>query len=176
MWDSWKDPHREQVLYALAQLYPKISSVYELGAGSGPNLRLIRDVHPSLNLSGCEPNDGLREFAKTQDLNLEFAVLPALIPPFDWDVVLSVYTLAYVQDAYYVLNQLHKQHNKHLILIEPTANVHPFGAPGLYEGHAMMSYVHPYQALAESAGWKTMWRWPIVPHHQGLNCVLVLAR
>lgn len=172
MWDSWKDPHRGQVLQAIRLL--DVGTVYEIGCGSGPNLRLLRDYFPKLYLAGSEPNKGLREHCQKyfpcDDLTLPVVSMKS------YDCVLSMYTLAYVADAGVVLESLLDAGNKHLILIEPTAGFYPFEKPGLYNGHAMTSYAHDYKELAQEAGWNIEWRWPIVPHYQGLNCVLILTR
>ena len=173
MWDSYRDPHRQQLLVALS-LLGYVDTLHELGCGSGPNLRLVREVFPKIQLFGSEPNAELREFAERN-----FLVTASQLPDVDvssCDVVLSMYTLAYVKDAKVVLEKLWDNANRLLVLIEPMAGIDPFEKPGLYQGHAMPSYVHDYVGLAETIGWRVLWRWPIIPHHQGLNCVLILSR
>ncbi len=171
MWDSYKDPHRQQILVALS-LLRYVDTLHEIGCGSGPNLRLIRETFPKIQLFGSEPNTELREFAER-----EFLVTPSQLPDVDvesCDIVLSMYTLAYVKDSGDVLRKIRQNNNRLAVLIEPMAGIYPFDEPGLYQGHAMPSYVHDYAKLGIDAGWNILWRWPIVPHYQGLNCVLIL--
>lgn len=174
MWDSWKAPHREQVSAAVGLL--NVGTVYELGCGSGPNLRLLRERYPKMFLAGCEPNPGFREHAR-QHFPVDDFMLPE-VPQKSFDLVFTCYALAYIdrEAALITLTRVHGHGTQYMILIEPSAYVTPFGPPGLYEGHAMPSFVHDYSRLAEQAGWKVEWRWPIVPPHQGLNATLVLSR
>jgi hypothetical protein len=173
MWDSWKDPQREHLIQAVSRL--DIHSLYEMGCGAGPNLRLLRERYPKMLLAGGELSLGHQEFANRHFPvdNLKLPVLPSL---GRFDCVLSMYTLAYVEEAGQVLDGLYKQGVKYLVLIEPSANAYPFWTPGFYEGHAMGSFVHDYKVLGEQAGWRVLWRWPITPHIQGLNVTLVLER
>ena len=173
MWDSWKDIHRSKVLLALSCI-PAFESLYELGCGSGPNLRLIHEARPGVALGGSEPNVGLAAWASEHlGVTIDLWALPD-VPESPWDVFLSCYAMAYV-DEETVQHVLTHATSKHFVIIEPTAHVLPFEAPGLYTGHAMPCYVHDYQKLAEPH-WRTLWRWPLYPHHQGLNCVLILER
>lgn len=174
MWESWKDPHRDKVLLALSCL-PEFKSLYELGCGSGPNLRAIQSRRPGITLGGSEPNPGLAAWASEHlGVSIDRWALPD-IPDSPWDVTLSCYAMAYV-DVPTVTQVLTQVTSPHFVIIEPTAYVLPFETAGLYTGHAMPCYVHDYQGLAESQGWRTLWRWPIVPHYQGLNAVLILER
>ena len=172
MWDSWKDQHRAQILQAIRLL--DVGTVYEIGCGSGPNLRLLRDYFPKMFLSGSEPNTDLRNHC-SKYFPCDDLTLPD-VPNKSFDCVLSVYTLAYVENVGKILWDLYNAGNKYLVLVEPTAGFHPFDKPGLYQGHAMPSYVHDYLALSKDAGWSVQWRWPIIPHYQGLNCTLILTR
>lgn len=172
MWDSWKDPHRSQLMLAIRLL--DVGTLHEIGCGSGPNLRLLRDTFSKMYLSGSEPNKSLREHCQKY-----FPCDDITLPDTPWksyDCVLSFYALAYVERAGDVLRDLYDRGNKHMVIIEPSAGFHPFQQPGLYQGHAMTSYVHDYAQLASWAGWSVLWRWPIIPHYQGLNCVLILTR
>lgn len=172
MWDSWKDPHRGQVLLAV-QMLPKIKTLHEIGCGSGPNLRLLREYFPHLTLSGSEPRPDFREFAQREFPEVTDITLPS-VPPLKVDAVLSVYTLAYVEDAAKVLADIH---SRYLVLIEPTADVFPYQDAGMYINEKVMPcWVHDYPTLAAQAGWTTLWRWPILPHYQGLNVVSVYGR
>src|SRR5688572_22982158 len=172
MWDSWQAEHRQSVIQAIARL--DVHSVYEIGCGAGPNLRLLRERYPKMLLTGGELHKGHREFAN-QHFPVEHLELPE-IPKGTYDCILSLYTLAYVENVAPVLRGLYDNGNKYLVLIEPSAHAHPFWAAGFYEGHALPSFVHDYRTLGEQAGWRTLWRWPITPHIQGLNVVLVMER
>jgi SAM-dependent methyltransferase len=173
MWDSYLAEHRLNAIHTVARL--DVNSVYEIGCGAGPNLRLLRERFPKMLLAGGELHKGHREFAN-QHFPVEHLELPTLPDLHQYDCVLSKYTLAYVRGVSSVLKGLYEQGVKYLVLIEPSAHSHPFWSPGFYEGHAMGSYVHDYRTLGHEAGWKTLWRWPITPHVQGLNVVLVMER
>lgn len=174
MWASWEDKHRVQILTALACI-PPFRSVYELGCGAGPNLRRIIHARPGVIVGGSEPNEGLARWA-SEHLNvpIERDPLPAL-PVTSWDVTISCYTMAYVDDVT-VRQVLEDVRSPRMVIMEPTALIAPFGAPGVYSGHAMPCYVHDYYTLAQEAGWNVLWRWPLYPHVQGLNVVLTLER
>ena len=174
MWASWQDKHRTQLLTALACI-PPFKSVYELGRGAGPNLRRIIHARPGVVVGGSEPNEGLAAWASEHlGVPIERRELP-YVPVSSWDVTLSCYAMAYA-DEITVRQTLEDVRSKVFIILEPTAGVVPFGRPGLYEGHAMPCYVHDYLGLAELTGWRVLWRWPLHPHHQGLNVVLTLER
>lgn len=175
MWQSWEDKHRTQILTALTCI-PAFRSVYELGCGAGPNLRRIVHARPGVIVGGSEPNIGLAAWASEHlGVPIEVVEMP-LLPPSTWDVTLSCYSMAYVNEQT-VKDVLASVRSRNFIILEPTAGVVPFAAPGLYTGHAgVHSYAHDYQSLAESAGWRTLWRWPLYPHVMGLNVVLTLER
>ena len=174
MWESWKDPHRDTVLLALSCV-PAFQNVYELGCGAGPNLRAIQARWPQIRLGGSEPNPGLAAWASEHlGIIIDRWALPD-VSEAPWDVTLSCYAMAYVDEGT-VTEVLRRIESPSLVLIEPTAQVPPFGAPGLYTGHAMPCYVHDYISLAAAQGWRPVWRWPILPHYQGLNTVLILER
>ena len=174
MWASWEDKHRTQILTTLACI-PPFRTIYELGCGAGPNLRRIVHARPGVMVGGSEPNEGLAKWA-SEHLNvpIERAPLPAL-PISTWDVTFSCYTLAYV-DQPTVERVLADCRSRNMVILEPSAGIDPFGAPGLYTGHAMPCFVQDYYTLAQEAGWNILWRWPLFPHHQGLNVVLTLER
>lgn len=174
MWQSHEDKHRTQILTALSCI-PPFRSVYEIGCGSGPNLRRIVHARPGVIVGGSEPNVGLAAWASEHlGVPIEVVEMPAL-PPSTWDVTLSCYSMAYV-DKEIVKQVLADVRSRNFIILEPTAGVVPFAAPGVYSGHAMPCFVHEYETLATAAGWRILWRWPLYPHHQGLNVVLTLER
>lgn len=178
MWESWNHAHRKHVLNALVCL-PAPGSLYELGCGSGPNLRLVRQAFPKMRLGGSEPNGGLAAHAsQALEISIERAEFPYAPGP-EWDVTLSCYALAYA-DPSVARETLANIGTRHLILIEPCAWVAPYGPPneppGYYAGVAMPHCAHDYLAMTRDTGWTLTWRWPIYPNHQGLNMVLVAER
>jgi SAM-dependent methyltransferase len=174
MWDSWQAEHRQSVIQAIARL--DVHSVYEIGCGAGPNLRLLRERYPKMLLAGGELSRRHQEFANQHFPvdNLQLPVLPPLLGKFD--CVLSMYAMAYIEDVPAVLRGLYEQGVKYMVIVEPSSRAFPFWDSGFYEGHAMGCYVHDYKTLAEQAGWRVLWRWPITPHIQGLNVCMVLER
>lgn len=174
MWATWEDPHRRQILTALSCI-PQFQSVYELGCGSGPNLRRIVHARPGTTVGGSEPNESLAAWA-SEHLGVQIDRMPLpVVPVRRWDVTFSCYTMAYV-DEVTARQTFDDVRSRTFIVLEPSAGVAPFGASGVYTGHAMPCYVHDYHSLAESTGWRVLWRWPLYPHHQGLNVVLTLER
>jgi hypothetical protein len=176
MWQSHEDKHRAQILTALSCV-PPFKSVYEIGCGAGPNLRRIIHARPGVIVGGSEPNESLAAWASEHlGVPIEREQMPWL-PVSTWDVTISCYAMAYV-DAEIVKVILRNVRSRNFIILEPTAGVTPFGNPELYQSHdkALPFYVHDYATLAESAGWRTLWRWPLYPHHMGLNVVLTLER
>lgn len=174
MWQSHEDKHRTQILTALSCI-PNFKSVYEIGCGSGPNLRRIIHARPGVIVGGSEPNESLAAWASEHlGVPIERAEMPGL-PVSTWDVTISCYAMAYV-DELTVKRVFADCRSRNFIILEPSAGVVPYGAPGVYTGPAMTHYVHDYQQIAEATGWRTLWRWPLYPHHQGLNVVLTLER
>ena len=51
------------LLTALKKAKPWPESVFEIGCGSGANLKALRRISPSTARYGCEPNDRARGFA-----------------------------------------------------------------------------------------------------------------
>ena len=178
MWASWQDKQRTQILTALSCI-PPFRSVYELGCGAGPNLRRILHARPGVIVGGSEPNENLAAWASEHlGIPIDRDELPHAPGP-SWDVALSCYTMAYADEST-VRQTLENVRSRNFIILEPTAGVVPFGAPGPYieegEPPCVPCYVHDYLGLAELTGWRVLWRWPLYPHHQGLNVVLTLER
>lgn len=178
MWDAWQQPHRQMVEVALHCL-PLVESVYEVGCGSGPNLRRLRAMFPSaLRLGGSEPCESLAAWA-SEHLGIPIAqtALPD-VPSGPWDVVLSVYTMAYCEPdtVAAVLDKLQGV-AKYLVLLEPTADCPPFGAAGLYvrAPGGLPEWAHDYPDLA-GPGWTTLWKWPLLPPTDGCNALTILTR
>lgn len=174
MWQSHEDKHRTQILTALSCI-PPFKSVYEIGCGAGPNLRRIIHARPGVIVGGCEPNESLAAYASEHlGVPIEREKMPWL-PVSTWDVTISCYAMAYA-DEQTVKRVIADVRSRNFIILEPSAGVVPFGTPGVYTGAAMPCYVHDYATLAAAAGWRILWRWPLYPHHQGLNVVLTLER
>lgn len=175
MWDSWQAEHREQIVAALHCL-PEIESVYEIGCGSGPNLRLLKDdfCHP-LRLGGSEPCEGMAAWASEHlGLTIDRLALPD-VPQDPWDAVLSVYALAYLQPEAVkeTLAGLRKV-AKYLVLFEPNAGVLPYDQAGLYRrGQCLPEWAHDYPTYLRDTGWSMTWRWPHMPPTDGLNAIIV---
>ena len=172
MWDSWEDPHRKQILTALSCL-PPFTSLYELGAGCGPNLRLIHYYRRQTKLAGFDTNPGHVAFARERGLEITHGDFPQA-PGEEWDVALSCYALAYVEPEI-AKDTIAAIGSKALVLFEPTALIEPFAQPGLYQ-LGVPTFAHDYLSMLRDTGWRIHWRWPLYPHHQGLNVIVVAER
>ena len=177
MWESWEAPHRFVIPLALKLLEPiGIGSVYELGCGSGPNLRLLQKLVPGLPIGGSEPSPGLAGWASEHlGVHIDQTTLPE-VPSDSWDVYLSCYTLAYV-DPEDILTTLRGLNGRALILMEPQ------GAGGLVNltdihgrRYGVPEYHHDYLALLPESGWRMTWRWPLIQAVQGLSTVIIAER
>lgn len=169
MWESWEAPHRIMVPLALKLLQP-VTSVYELGCGSGPNLRLLKELMPELPIGGSEPSPGLAGWASEHlGVHIDQTTLPG-VPSDPWDVYLSCYALAYV-DPEDVLTTLRGLDGRALVLMEPN------GDGSLVSlGYGIPEWHHDYLALLAESGWRMKWRWPLLPPVQGLNAVIIAER
>lgn len=176
MWEAWQQPHRTMVDVAL-QCLGDVQSVYEVGCGSGPNLRRIKERYPEIKLGGSDPCESLAVWASEHlGVSIDRTALPD-VPQDPWDCILSCYTFAYLEpdEAAITFDKLQKV-TKHIVLIEPTARCCPFGGPGLYRrGDALPEWAHDFQDLAGPA-WRTLWKWPVLPHVDGCNAVTILTR
>lgn len=180
MWNKWQDSHRVTAMMALRLLEP-VSSVYELGCGSGPNLRLLKEYWPvPLKLGGSEPSPGLASWASEHlGVHIDQTALPE-VPADDWDVVLTCYALAYVEPED-VLTALSALKARALVIAEPNGNVMgaPAGLMQIVEGGqpvGVPEWHHDYPVLLEASGWRLTWRWPLVTKVHGLNAVLIAER
>ena len=175
MWESWMDPHRKHILNALVCV-PPFKSLYELGCGSGPNLRLVQKARPDIRLGGSEPNEHLAQWASEHlEITVNREEFPHA-PSSEWDVTLSCYALAYA-DRDTAKETIGNVGSRFLVLVEPCAFVAPFGPPDVYQREdALPHYVNDYLAIVAETGWSVMWRWPIYPDYQGLNMVLIVER
>lgn len=179
MWDSWQAPHRLNIPLGFRMLQP-IESAYELGCGSGPNLRLLKEMKPSLPIGGSEPSPALAGWASEHlGVHIDQLSLPE-VPRDHWDVFVTCYTLAYVEPED-VVTALKNLDGRALVLLEPQGNVAGQGA-GLMrlhsngEDYGLPEWHHDYPSLLAASGWRLTWRWPIMPPVQGLNAALIAER
>lgn len=175
MWESWRAEHREHLLDALKTL-PPLESLYEVGCGSGPNLRLIQAEYPRpLELGGSDPSAGMAAWASEHlAVTIDNVALPQ-VPDRLWDCVVSCYALAYLEPKEFkeTLENL-REVATYLVLFEPNAFVMPYAGPNLYSlGGAVPCWAHDYPSVLRKTGWQTIWRWPYCPHKDGLNAVIV---
>lgn len=173
MWDSWRAEHRIYIEAAVRLLPEAITSLYEVGCGSGPNLRRLKESFPLLTLGGSEPCEGMAAWASEHlGVTIDRLALPD-VPQDPWDCILSCYALAYV-DAEAAIQSLRDLKARYLILMEPTAYLDPYDQPGLYRrGACLPEYAHDWPHLLRAAGWSTLWRWPHLPPTDGLNAVTI---
>ncbi len=173
MWDSWQDAHRPNIELAF-KLLPKVESVYEVGCGAGANLRMLREKFPKFRLGGSEPHDKLREFAAE---HLGLCVDEAELPwtPKGWDVFVTCYVMAYVEPLV-IEETFRRAASRYFIVLEPTAWAIPFVKPSMYRqgSKKLPLYAHDFLSIFKRTGWRVMWRWPIVPHYQGLNNLIIV--
>jgi len=137
----------------------KARSVYELGCGPGPSLRLLRETMPDLKLGGCDIRPAYVEWCLQHGLYAEVATCPQPVKP-EWDATLSCYVMAYL-DKELTIEQLSVIQSRSLILMEPqghgecTANI-----AGLNKICAPRFY-HNWRELLRVTGWEMIWRWPV---------------
>lgn len=175
MWESWQAEHRHHLVDALKTL-PPLDSLYEIGCGSGPNLRLIKEKYPrELVLGGSEPSPGMAAWASEYlGVKIDNTALPQL-PDESWDCVMSCYALAYVEpdDLKATLSGLQKVAT-YVVLFEPNAHLMPYEGPNLYSlGGAVPCWAHDYPTVLRECGWQMIWRWPYLPHKDGMNALIV---
>jgi trans-aconitate methyltransferase len=189
-WDSWTAPHRQLCLNAL-DLCPDLQSVFEVGCGAGPNLRLIHHRRPEIRLGGADVSPLAAAWARQYlECPIDVQELPECDPSGIWDAVLSMYTLTYLNpdEVRVALKHLTRVASKALLLAEPQPG------NGLTEGQqqwadtgqtvridgrdipvvACESWAHDYPQLLDDLGWYIEWRWP-VPRVDRLN-VMTIAR
>ncbi len=176
MWDSWRMVHRETILRALGHI-GTVGGVYEVGAGSGPNLRLIRENFPQVHLAGSEPYGPMRQWVREHlGIRLDTTRLPGTGCQTA-DVVISCYTLAYVHPE--VLSEfLEMLPARRLILAEPTAGIPPHEGAGIKmpDGEKAMGYaVHDYRSALGEAGWRLTGLWTD-NNANNLNAVMTAER
>jgi trans-aconitate methyltransferase len=187
-WDTLHAPHRTAVVQALQQL-PAWTSLLEVGCGPGVNLWRILDAFPDADLRGLDLSQtaidqGAAKFAQADmegglkgsgGVALCAGSLPEALAPMDpVDVVLSVYTLAYVPppDISETLSRLTELAQHAIILAEPMV------APGLtsellhrHPAETRHDYLRWFNAID---GWHVTTLKPVIV--QRLNRLLVAQR
>lgn len=175
-WEDWSAPHRQHIPLALALVAP-VESLYEIGCNSGPNLRLARRYFPHLKLGGLEVAEVAATMAHDRlGVPIEQGSLPDDLPDSEWDVVLSCYTMAYLdpEDAHTTMLRLNRMARLAIILLEPMA----VGAlpVGQCRDDGLPEWRHDYERTFHAIGWRTAWKWPLIPPKQHTNAVLILQR
>jgi len=107
-WHAIHQPHRQVLVEALKKL-PPFETLLEIGSNAGPNLRLIHDAFPDVDLTGLDVSGVDYDAAKFAELDrrgelagkgrvgfVEGPIPESLRSLHPTDVVLSCYALAYV--------------------------------------------------------------------------------
>ena len=168
-WETWQAPYRQHLLLALACL-PRTASLYEVGCGAGPNLRLVQGAAPHIRLGGSEPSPADRVWAESHlNLSLDAGALPET-PATRWDVVLSCYVLAYATEALAAawLRQLPAA----TVLVMELGTRDQESFP--HTGGTIPHYHHNYDRLFAATGWHLKWAWPLPYEHCATSPNLLL--
>ena len=161
-WETWQAPYRQGVLAGVDLL--RAPSVFEVGCGAGPNLRLLQQARPHLRLGGSEPATHPRLWASEHlGLSIQSGPLPATLPGAEWDVVLSCYVMAYTNKKD-VQSVLERCPTRGLILMEPEAAkapdfIHDDQAQDGKWGHPHAHW--NYREMLRDTGWHLWWVWPL---------------
>lgn len=174
MWDSAGMPHRDHLVGAVGLLQP-VTSLYEVGCGSGPNLRRLRTAYPDLRLGGSEPCDGLATWVEEHlGIHPDRTVLPTS-PGSGWDVIVSCYVLAYLDEptVAQALRALHQTRPRALIVVEPDGGFGLGQWVNRETGEMFQPvWVHDYLKLLSVTGWAVEWRWPF-PRVESIRSLIV---
>lgn len=135
-WDSLDRPHRVPLLDVLAEAFPDAQSLLEVGANSGPNLRLAALRFPAARLGGIDVDPvavayGQERFDAelpgrvTLRVGAAQSALAALADGSE-DVVFSVYALAYLspRELRGMLTHALRVAHLGLVLAEPQPGAH----------------------------------------------------
>ncbi len=174
-WDSWRAPHRQQIVRVLQELVPDWQTLHEVGCGPGANLRLLTATWPERRLSGWDANPEAVRWCQEHlaDVPVWEARLPEASLPAS-DVLLSCYALAYVApDALWaLLDRLWAAAARALLLAEPMAEPEAVGACG-----PRGEWRHDYAEWAQRAGgWTALHVRAVDPPADRMNRILVLRR
>ena len=168
-WDSWELPHRQTIPLALQTT--GVKSVYEIGCGAGPNLRLVQAKCPDIEIGGMDPHPGETAFASEHlGVPIETGHCPVTIDP-KWEAVLSCYTLANVFPEN-VREQLKSIPTHWLILLEPSG-LDEFFQP--MEPDVAPRWHYNWSKMTSETGWALKFHWPIEPR-DGLNTLEIYYR
>jgi SAM-dependent methyltransferase len=167
-WESWQAPHRLTLPSAIEGI--DAGSVYEIGCGAGPNLRLLREHLPHVHLAGSDINPRHASWAAR---HLSIAVDVASIPhdvDGSWGAVLTCYTLAYCE-PHIVEQQLARIDSPYLIVMEP------WGDGACYQAtkQSCPRWHHDWRLLTGDTGWRLEWKWP-VPSVNGLSSLAIFQK
>jgi hypothetical protein len=173
-WNTHEALYRRHLITALALLRP-FGSLYEIGCGAGPNLRLVQIVDPRIKLGGCDLHAGTATFASEKlGTHIDYATLPddLNLEPRSWDVLLSCYTLAYLHptDACDTVQRMASAANKAMIFMEPQP------VPNVRGRAEIPEWIHDYAKLTEDTPFTLTWRWPVVPPVENLNAISIYVR
>jgi len=181
-WDSAAAPHRAWVVAALAVL-GDVQSVLDLGCQCGPNLRVLHDHYPHLQLIGLDCNPQALAFGRQWLPEADFleGVLPDALTSWgdhSVDVVLSTYTLAYQSPDTIEAALAHclRIARRAVILIEPMPNPDPERID--VAGSDYVEWRHPYGVilgwLVTQHGARTF-RWEPMPRYDTLSGALIIT-
>lgn len=155
-WESWQAEHRQVIPMAVEKL--GIKSLYEIGCGSGPNLRLLTSRLPWLQVAGCDIRDEYVTFAQKRGLLVDVLALPGVITGYD--AVLSCYMMAYL-DPEQVEGQLRAIRCPWLLLMEPSTKD---SKEVLWRSNnSIPRWYHDWETLLANTGWVTEGLWPLKP-------------
>ena len=167
-WESWRDEHRVTIPAAVSIIGAK--SVHEIGCGAGPNLRLLLEAAPELQVSGSDIREAYIAWAQEKGLSVALKALPAEIKGYD--ATLSCYVMAYL-DPESAFRQLRLIQTPWLILIEPES---PQNQTLMrYSNITVPRWYHNWSFLMGHAGWQLQWRWPIA-NRDCLSSLLIAAK
>ncbi len=187
-WESWRAPHRQQIVRALERIGPW-DSLLELGCGPGANLRLIHGRWPGARLHGLDGNADavaytrarMAEFECSDRVTVEHDRLPdGLLRYTDgFDVILSCYALAYLDpgDLARALHLALGLARVAVVIAEPMV-IDPADAEGLAHESSPTEWRHDYLGRSMAIGppdWHaTLER--VDPPVDRLNGLLILRR
>jgi SAM-dependent methyltransferase len=171
-WQSVNAPHRAMLLWMLQRAEP-FASLAELGCNAGPNLRLIAQRWPDVQLLGIDVNayalDAARRFANREGWGHRAGfechdLVDACRTLSGWDVIVSCYALTYLSPEQIgaVVTAVVRAARRAVMFLEPMIHV---DAALDREGWAtpeVTEWRHDYAALAEAAG-RPIRRLSVVP-------------
>lgn len=118
-----------------------VTSVLDVGAGAGHDLRAIREAFPDLTIAAVEPHS---EMADALGKALDFVVWDSLdnLPAEQFDLVLCIDVLEHVSEPQVLLNQIVARVKPGGLLLEATAT-HDQSTPLHLPQHAEWEPVQP---------------------------------